>query len=116
MAKLNPSMIFPNIPLYSTLKNKIKQNQTGVPDENEKNEIVSKTVKLLKSKNEQTAFNDQEMLYALIKAYSIDTDHLDIDLPYDIKITKLGLKIDIDLLPTQLQWILLYFLRQVTEN
>jgi hypothetical protein len=92
---------FPNFPLYLSLAK-------GVSDINlsdaEKDEIIEK-IKLLKDEN------DNEIIYALTKAFFINNGNISEELPHYCKIIKAGLKIDLDQCPTKLQRILLNFVR-----
>jgi hypothetical protein len=134
-------MIFPNFPLYSMLKNTTSSNANKTLSDPEKEELYSLLLKLTKKEpvknskvkgslvfvppekknkdddspisllDDTSHYDDKEIVYALIKAYSIDVDNIDSEFPYDAKNSKLGLKYDLDVLPTHLQHILLSFLK-----
>jgi hypothetical protein len=92
---------FPDFPLYVSLKNGASDvNLTDV----EKNEIIDKIKEFEDEK-------DIEIVYALIKAFSIENGDIGMDFPHYCKIIKAGLKVDLDQTPTRLQRILLNFTR-----
>ena len=133
-------MIFPNFPLYSMLKNTTSASANKTLSDSEKEELYLLLLKLTKKEpakssktknslvfvppeknlkddyttsllDDTSHYDDKEIVYSLIKAYSIDVDNSETEFPYDAKNSKLGLKFDLDVLPTHLQHILLSFLK-----
>jgi len=121
--------LFPNFPLYTQLKNNTLESSLSLMNEEKRNFIYTK-IKNIKE-------DEQKIVYALIRAYYIDSSNLirnqetnifskqkikntssseqesnlPLDkLPYGCKILKTGLRFDVDLLPTHLQYIILSFL------
>jgi len=90
-------MKFPNFPLYASLK---KDDVKEITD-SEKDELLD----AIKGMTE----DQQSHIYALIRAYHLDTDTSVQDLPYGGKMLKSGLKFDISCLPSKLQYILYSF-------
>ena len=90
-------MKFPNFPLYASLK---KDDFKEIID-SEKDELLES----IKVMNE----DQQSHIYALIRAYHLDTDTSIQEIPYGGRMLKSGLKFDIACLPSKLQYILYSF-------
>uniref|UniRef100_A0A6C0KH47 NET domain-containing protein n=1 Tax=viral metagenome TaxID=1070528 RepID=A0A6C0KH47_9ZZZZ len=90
-------MNFPNFPLYVSLKTE----EFKELNESQKDELFE----LVKDMNDPK----HEQIYALIRAYHLDHDNHIQDIPYGGKQLKTGLKLDIDCLPSKLQYILYQF-------
>ena len=97
------SLTFPNFPLYTSLKQTVTSTE---PLSDSDKAFLCNSIK-----------ND-EVLYALIKAYSLDIDinNLNTNSLYDAKQLKSGLKFTLNNLPVQLQNILLTFVKQMINN
>jgi len=92
-------MHFPNLPLYSQLK---KDDFKELTDD-QKNDLLEKIKSM--SDDEQK----EKMIFALIFAYHLEHDNNMQDIPYNGKMLKGGLKLDIDSIPSKLQHILYSF-------
>ncbi len=88
---------FPDLPLYTSLKKDDFKELT--------NEEKDNLLDFMKTIND----DQQEKVYALIRAYHLDEDSNIQDIPYNGKMLKTGLKFDIDCLPSKLQSILYMF-------
>jgi hypothetical protein len=103
--------MFPDFPLYTQLKNNTLKDSLILMTEDDRNTIF----KRMKGVSE----DEQKIIYALIRAYYIDSNKENIGdslliidkLPYGCKNQKSSLRFDVDLLPTHLQYILLSFLK-----
>lgn len=130
----NESLVFPNFPLYTMLKNntaaladvplsaedldeiclKIFKMNNIVDEKNRKSNGIKFVLNGKETNlNEEAVlhYNDQEIIYALIKAYSLDTDKNENNFPYKSEDNSLGVKFILENMPIQLQRILLSFLR-----
>lgn len=131
---VNESLVFPNFPLYTMLKNttsafaevpltnedldeiclKIFKMNNIVDEKNKKSNGIKFVLNGKETNlNEEAVlhYNDQEIIYALIKAYSLDVDKNENFFPYKSEDNSLGLKFTLENMPFQLQRILLSFLR-----
>lgn len=131
---INEPLTFPNFPLYTMLKNNTSSSAELALSDEELNEICLKIFKMnniVDDKNKKSSgikfvlngketnlneesvlhYNDQEIIYALIKAYSLDIDKSESDFPYKSEYNTVGLKFTVENMPIQLQRILLSFLR-----
>jgi hypothetical protein len=92
-------MIFPDFPLYESLK----KNDFSELTDSEKDKLVDNIKDMPEKK--------QEIIYALIKAFYIEEHPLLLsnDLPYSGKNLKNRLKFDLEHIPSRLQFILYSF-------
>ena len=85
-----------NFPLYNILHEKLQANLQPLSKQ-EKDRIISKI--------KQMDNNGYEHLYALIKVHHLEKEN-EFQLPYNMKLLKMGLRVDIDNLPIELQHII----------
>lgn len=93
---------FPNFPLYTSLKKD--------DFEELKNEQKDDLAESIKNMSE----DQQNVIFALIRAYHLDHDNNIQDIPYGGKLLKSGHKFDIDTLPSKLQ-VILYSFSKIKE-
>lgn len=85
-----------NFPLYNIIHEKLQDNLQPLSKQ-EKDKIISKIKKLDNIGHEH--------LYALIKVHHLENEN-EFQTPYNMKLLKMGLRVDIDNLPIELQYII----------
>ena len=90
-----------SFPLLASITSQLTDENVDLSDK-EKKAIIQATKKFDKHK--------QELVYGLIKAYSIETKSQTVGLPFEGKLMKTGPRFDWDKLPPKLQSILKKFI------
>lgn len=106
MIKLNNTKLNKNLimdALYETLNKEIKENEIKTPSLDQKEKFLENFKKI-----DNMGY---EIIYVLIKTHQKIENESDINtLPYDAKELKLGIKFNLDNIPTRLFYILDLFL------